>query len=121
MQKRGYIHQVEYFQAVECTIYWNAFKYFTKKQPPGVFLKFSHNSQENNCVKVSFLINLQALGLRPATVLKNTPTQVFSRGFCEFFTNTIEHSRWLLLILESNKFNWNMGPKGSINFLYFVK
>ena len=32
-----------------------------------VFLKFLQNSQENTCVRVSFLIKLQA---RPATVLK---------------------------------------------------
>ena len=41
-----------------------------KKQPPEVFLESSQNSQENTCAKVSFLIRLQVLGLRPATLLK---------------------------------------------------
>ena len=35
-----------------------------------VFLEIVQNSQENTCVGVSFLIKLQASGLRPATLLK---------------------------------------------------
>ena len=35
-----------------------------------VFLEISQNSRENTCARVSFLIKLQALGLRPATLLK---------------------------------------------------
>ena len=35
-----------------------------------VFLEMSQNSQENTCARVSFLIKLQASGLRPATLLK---------------------------------------------------
>ena len=35
-----------------------------------VFLEISQNSQENTCVRVSFLIKLQTSGLRPATLLK---------------------------------------------------
>ena len=37
--------------------------------------------------------------LKPATLFKKTPAQVFSRGFCEVFKNTFfnEHLRWLLL------------------------
>ena len=41
-------------------------------QPPEVSCKktCSQNSQENTCVRVSFLIKLQACGLWPATLLK---------------------------------------------------
>ena len=35
-----------------------------------VFLQISQNSRENTCARVSFLIKLQALSLRPATSLK---------------------------------------------------
>ena len=35
-----------------------------------VFLEISQNSQENTCARDSFLITLQGLGLRPATLLK---------------------------------------------------
>ena len=35
-----------------------------------VFLKISQNSQENSCARLSFLIKLQVLGLRPAALLK---------------------------------------------------
>ena len=48
-----------------------------------MFLNISPNSQENTCVAVFNKI----AGLRPATLLKKTPTQVFSCEFCEFFKN----------------------------------
>ena len=35
-----------------------------------VFLEISQNSQKNTCARVSFLIKLQAWGLRQATLLK---------------------------------------------------
>ena len=35
-----------------------------------LFWEISQNPQENTCVRVSFLIRLQALGFRPATLLK---------------------------------------------------
>ena len=35
-----------------------------------VFLEISPNSQETTCARISFLIKLQAWGLRPATLLK---------------------------------------------------
>ena len=35
-----------------------------------MFFEISKNSQENTCVRVSFLIKLQTLCLRPATLLK---------------------------------------------------
>ena len=43
-----------------------------------VALKTTMNSQENTCVRASFLIKLQAL----------TRTQVFCCEFCEIFKNT---------------------------------
>ena len=60
-----------------------------------MFIKISQNSQKNNCVRVSFLIKLQASGL----IEKEAMTQVFS---CEFGMNTffIVHLWWLLLKVE---------------------
>ena len=53
-----------------------------------VFLEISQNLPENTCARVSFLIKFQALGLRPATLLKkNTLAQVFSCEFCEISKN----------------------------------
>ena len=59
-----------------------------------VFLKISHNSQENACVRVSFLIIF-----RPQTcnVIKK---ETLPCEFDEMFKNTffIEHPRWLFLV-----------------------
>ena len=41
-----------------------------QKQPPEVFLRISQNSQENTCVRVSFLIKLQVSGFKN-TYFKN--------------------------------------------------
>ena len=50
-----------------------------------VFLEISQNSQENSCVRVSFLINLQA---SPSNFIKKeTLAQVFSCEFCEISKN----------------------------------
>ena len=51
-----------------------------------MFLEISQNSQENTCVRVSFLIKVQAFK-------EETLTQVFSCEFCEISKNTffIEH------------------------------
>ena len=82
-----------------------------------VFLEISQNSQENTCARVSFLIKLQASGLRPATVLKkglwhrcfpNNSAKflrtLFHRtplGYC-FSTVDFEHvdSHWGFLLLR---------------------
>ena len=56
MKYRQYIKQTEAV-AQRCSV---------KK----VFLEISQNLQENTCARVTFLIKLQALGLRPATLLK---------------------------------------------------
>ena len=50
-----------------------------------VFLKISENSQENTCVRASFLINLQAETCN--FIKKETLTQVFSCEFSEIFKN----------------------------------
>ena len=72
-----------------------------------MFLEISQNSQENNCARVSFLINLQASALqlyqKTGTLLrkswnfikKETLAQVFSCEFCEISKKTsfTEHLR----------------------------
>ena len=57
-----------------------------------MFLKIPQNSQENTCVRVSFLTKLQAWG---NFVKTKTLAQVFSCEFCEIFKNTFftEHLR----------------------------
>ena len=54
-----------------------------------VLLKIAQNSQENNCAGDS--CRLSAYNF----IKKETPTQVFSCEFCEFFNNTyfIKHLR----------------------------
>ena len=52
-----------------------------------LFLEISQNSQENNCVGVSFLMK----SYKPEAckfIKKETPTQVLSFEFCEVFKNT---------------------------------
>ena len=51
-----------------------------------VFLKISQYSQENTCAKASFLIKLQASGMKQETL-----EQVFSCEFCEISKNTFLH------------------------------
>ena len=72
-----------------------------------VFLEISQNSQENTCARVSFLVKLQALGLRPTTLLKerlwhrwfpvNFVKQNTSSGCFYFLTG------WELLLQELRK------------------
>ena len=57
--------------------------------------------QENTCVEITFLINLQAGDMEPSK--NGTPTQVFSCEFCEiskkfFFDGTAEQ----LLLKKTN-------------------
>ena len=61
-----------------------------------VSLEISQNSQENTCVRVSFLIKLQAAC---NFIKKETLAQVFSREFCKISKNTffIKHLSWLVL------------------------
>ena len=51
-----------------------------------VFLEISQNSQENSCVRVSFLIKLQASPWN--FIKKEALAQVFSYEFCEISKNT---------------------------------
>ena len=53
-----------------------------------VSLNVLQNSQGNTCARASFLIRLQAWGVRPATILKKRLVQVFSYEFCGIFKNT---------------------------------
>ena len=67
-------------------------RYSVKK----VFLEISQNSHENNCSRVSFLIQLQA----PATLLKERLwCRCFSVNFAKFLRTPFftEHLRWLIL------------------------
>ena len=81
------------------------------------FLRNFSNSQENTCVRVSFLLKLQAEACNFAK--KETLAQVFSREFCEISKNTFsyktppvaasEYTRKNFLILTvSNKFMQNV-------------
>ena len=76
-------------------------KYSVKK----LLLKISQNSQENTCVRVSFLIKFQASACN--LIKKETLTQVFSCEICESFKNAffIKHLKWMLLILQDTKLN----------------
>ena len=71
-----------------------------------LFLKNSQIHRKTLVPESLFKIKLQALGLRPATLLKKTLTQVFFCEFCEIFKNNFftEHLRWLLfhLVLSKN-------------------
>ena len=66
-----------------------------------VFLEISQNSQENTCVRVSFLIMLQA---SVCNFIKNeTLVQVLSCEFCEISKNTFCHSTPLAVASEKIK------------------
>ena len=54
-----------------------------------VFLETSQNSQENTCVKVSFLIKLQAETCNFSK--KETLAQVFPCEFCEISKKTFSY------------------------------
>ena len=64
-----------------------------------VFLEISQNSQENTCARDSFLIKLQALGLKPATLLKSFWHKCFPVNFAKFLRTPFfkEHLQWLHL------------------------
>ena len=58
-----------------------------------MFLEISHNSQENTCSRVSFLLKLQVL----AFIKKETLAHVLSCEFCKISKITLftEQLRWL--------------------------
>ena len=51
-----------------------------------MLLQILHNSQENTCAKISFLIKLQEKACN--FIIKETLAQVFSCKFCEISKNT---------------------------------
>ena len=67
-----------------------------------VFIDILQNSQENTCARVSFLTKLQALGLRPATLLRKRLWHgCFPVSFAKFLRTPFftGHIGWLLLLL----------------------
>ena len=71
-----------------------------------LFLEILHNSQENTCARVSFLIKLQAATCN--FIKKETLAQVFSCEFCGISKNTFitEHLRatpfWMVIHTKSS-------------------
>ena len=63
-----------------------------------VLLKFSQNSQENTCARVSFLIKLQASACN--FLKKEALAQVFSCEFWEIFKNTYSYRTPLMAASE---------------------
>ena len=51
-----------------------------------MFLEILHNTQENTCARVSFLIQIQAHACN--FIKKETLAQVFSSEFCKISKNT---------------------------------
>ena len=69
-----------------------------------VFLEISQNSQENTYARAFFLIKLQALGRRPATLLKKRLWhRCFPMNLATFLTAPFvtEHLRWLFLSFKA--------------------
>ena len=66
-----------------------------------VVLEILQNSQESTCARVSFLMNVQVLGLKPAALLKKRLAQVLSREFAKFLKTPFltEDLRCLLPLL----------------------
>ena len=103
----GYIHSLIFWSEFVAETYWSErFKYaeaatrtcYVKK----VFLKISRNSPENTCARVSFLIMLQAWGLRsqleawlkcnvqktliwPEAVTKGVLKNTFFEKYCKIY------------------------------------
>ena len=72
-----------------------------------MFLEIPQISQESTCARVSLLIKLQDLGLRPANLLKKKLWhRYFPVNFAEFLRTPFltEHLRQLLLFLLSDNF-----------------
>ena len=72
-------------------------------------LEILQNSQENTCARVSFLIKLQAWGLRPATFLKKRFwNRYFPVNFVKFlWTPFLENSSGRLLPYRNGMFGEN--------------
>ena len=73
----------------------------SKFEPWKVFLEISKNSQENTCVRVSFLIKLEVEVGAYNFINKETLAQAFSCEFCKISRNTLftEHL-WAIVSVE---------------------
>ena len=107
----GSIYKVEFTEAATGGV-------FLKK----VFLKMSGNSQENIFSRVSFSINLQALGMQPY-LKKRFWHKCFSLNFAKFFItpflqNTSSH--YCFLIQKSHNIITD-GFRGNKPFIVFTR
>ena len=68
-----------------------------------MFLKISQYSQENNCVAVSESLLIKLQTLRPATLLKDTPTH-FPVNIEKFFKNSFSYRATLVAASGIEKF-----------------
>ena len=68
-----------------------------------VILEILQNSQESTCARVSFLIKLQAWGLRPATLLKKRLwDRCFPMNFVKILRTPFYRSIWTTVSGEIN-------------------
>ena len=91
-----------------------------------LFLKVSQNSQKKQpCRSLSFLLKLQASRFQTSmpTVLKKTPTQVFSCQYCEILwtASFIEHVRWLPPYSKDFQCCCRILEKNGENFVFRTK
>ena len=102
LNKGDHIREVTYEK--KCYVLEAFFRNCSVKK---VFLKNSQNSQENICVRVSFLIKLQAsdlffnkvAGLKPATLLKKRLWhRCFLMNFEKFLRKLFLKEHWLLTL-----------------------
>ena len=88
-----------------------------------VFLEISQNFQENTCARVSFLIKLQASGLRPATLLKKSLWHRYFPGNFVKFPRTpflTEHLWWLFLFGKATN-AWKKNSSKKLKSALFKK
>ena len=84
--------------------FWHSRRSRIHKQPPEVFLKFFANFTGKHLCWSLFFTKLQAF--RPATLLKKTPTQVFSCEICDILKNTCfeEHRNDCFCVLTTSSY-----------------
>ena len=97
-----------------------------KNSRPQMFRKkeISQNSQESTCVRISFLINLQARDLKPTTLLrKRVWHRCYPVNFAKFLRTSFltEHLCWMIIIrvIQNVYFKSEVQTLGE-NFLKFV-
>ena len=83
-----------------------------------VFFKTSQNSQENICVRVSFLEKLQAVAWN--VFKKVTLGQLFSCEYCEIFKNTLLYRAPLVAAPEQHKHHKYWSRTHSFLLLLFL-